>query len=350
MKNSMPNINKDSIFSFHEALERVISDLPERSREIIKSRYGIADGKIQTLEEIGKKYKITRERIRQIIKEVFKKIKAKKQSGIFEEAKRKIEFTIDRNGGIIKKEDLLFKLGGKDCKEHGSVSIFLESLESVIFNEGKAEIEKSVSFANFDFGHWKEIKNEAKDILDKLEKTLGINELTRELSKRGKDISQEKLHSHLSISKEIKKNKFDKWGISHWIEINPKIVWQKTYLVLKEAKKPLHYKEIAKLIDKYYSGKKKTHPQTVHNELIKNERFVLVGRGIYALSEWGYKEGTVKDVLEEILSQSPHPMKSSEILDNILKVRQVKKSTVLINLNNFFEKAGKDAYTIKKQG
>lgn len=346
----MPKISDNSIFSFQEALERVISDLPERSREIIKSRYGITENKAQTLEEIGRKYKITRERIRQIIKEVFKKIKARKQSSVFEEAKRKIEFTISRNNGIIKKEDLLCKLGGQVHREHGSVSIFMESLENIVFNEGKAEIEKSVHFSDFDFGLWKEVKNEAKDILNKLEKTLEISELASELSKRGKDISQEKLRNFISVSKEIKKNKFDKWGISHWIEINPKIVWQKTYLVLKEAKKPLHYKEIAKLIDKYYSGKKKTHPQTVHNELIKNERFILVGRGIYALAEWGYKEGTVKDVLQEILSRNPKPMKSGEILDNILKVRLVKKSTVFINLNNFFEKSGKDAYTIKKQG
>ena len=84
------------------------------------------------------------------------------------------------------------------------------------------------------------------------------------------------------------------------------------------------------------------------NELIKNERFILVGRGIYAMAEWGYKEGTVKDVLQEILSQNRSPMKSGEILDNILKVRLVKKSTVLINLNNFFEKVGEDAYTVKK--
>jgi hypothetical protein len=348
MKNSMPKTSDNSVFSFYEALERVISDLPERSREIIKSRYGVAENKPQTLEEIGRKYKITRERIRQIIKEVFKKIKAKKQDSIFEKAKRKIEFTISRNGGIIRKEDLLFKLGGKDHKERGAIDIFLDSLEDVIFNEGKTEIEKSVCFADFDFNCWKEMENEVKDILNEFKKTLRINELTLELSKRGKDLSQEKLHSHLSVSREIKKNKFDKWGISYWIEISPKVVWQKTYLVLKEFGKPLHYREITKLIDKYCSGKKKTHPQTVHNELIKNNRFVLVGRGIYAITEWGYKKGTVRDVLEEILSQNPRPMKSEEILENILKIRQVKKSTVLINLNNFFEKVGKDAYTIKK--
>jgi DNA-binding CsgD family transcriptional regulator/DNA-directed RNA polymerase delta subunit len=346
----MSKSDKNVKYSFYEALERVISDLPERSREILKSRYGVTEGKSQTLEEIGRKYKITRERIRQIIKEVFKKIKSKKQSEIFEAFRKKIEFTIGQNNGIIKKEDLLFRLGGGDHKERGAVNIFLESIESIIFNEGKSEIEKSVSLSDFDFGIWKEIKDEAKSILSEAKRTLGIDELVSKLSKRGKNVSPDKLCNHLSVSKEIKKSKFDKWGISHWIEINPKIVWQKTYLVLKEANEPLHYREIARLIDKYYLGKKKTHPQTVHNELIKNSRFVLVGRGIYAMAEWGYKKGTVKDVLEEILSRNQKPMKSDEILNNILKVRQVKKSTVFINLNNFFEKVGKDAYTIKKQG
>lgn len=343
----MPKTDKNAKYSFYEALERLILDLPERSREILKSRYGIIEGKSQTLEEIGRKYKITRERIRQIIKEILKKIKAKKQSGIFEESRKKIEFTISQNGGIIKKENLLFKLGKHDHKEKGSVCVFLESLEDVVYNEKTPELEKSVSFKDFDINSWKEMKDEVKKILDEFNKTLEIEELAAELAKRGKSISREKLHSHLSVSKEINKNKFGKWGLSHWVEINPKIVWQKTYLVLKEANKPLHYREIAHLIDKHYSGKKKAHPQTVHNELIKNSQFVLVGRGIYALSEWGYKKGTVKDVLEEMLRRNPKPMKSAEILEKVLMVRKVKKSTILINLNNFFAKVGKDTYTIK---
>ena len=110
-----------------------------------------------------------------------------------------------------------------------------------------------------------------------------------------------------------------------------------------------HARKIADLIDNYgLQKKKKSHPQTVHNELIKDKRFVLVGRGIYALSDWGYKKGTVKEVIEEILVKSGKPLTREEILLEVLKIRQVKKSTVIINLNTFFARVGKNAYTVKK--
>ena len=117
------------------------------------------------------------------------------------------------------------------------------------------------------------------------------------------------------------------------------------------AEKPLHFREIARLIDAQgLSGKKgKSHPQTVHNELIKDKRFVLVGRGIYALKSWGYERGTVKEVLENILRTAKRELSRDEILSEVMKVRQVKKSTVIINLNTFFSRVGKNSYTLKKQ-
>ncbi|HAV11549.1 MAG TPA: hypothetical protein DCX32_03320 [Candidatus Moranbacteria bacterium] len=109
----------------------------------------------------------------------------------------------------------------------------------------------------------------------------------------------------------------------------------------------MHFKDIAEEIDKSGLNKKKTHPQTVHNELIKDKKFVLVGRGIYALAEWGYEKGTVKDVLEDILKKYPAAMTREEIIKEVLKVRQVKKSTVIINLNNYFKKTKEGKYTSK---
>ena len=113
-------------------------------------------------------------------------------------------------------------------------------------------------------------------------------------------------------------------------------------------KKPLHFREIARLIDEHglYKLGKKTHPQTVHNELIKDGRFVLVGRGTYALSDWGYRPGTVREVLSSILKDNIEPMSREELLKAVMKVRQVKRSTVIINLNSFFTKVGKNIYSL----
>jgi DNA-directed RNA polymerase delta subunit len=147
----------------------------------------------------------------------------------------------------------------------------------------------------------------------------------------------------------IKKNPFGKWGISHWKEINPKGTREKVYLVLKEKKEPLHFTQIAELIDKYKLSKKRAHPQTVHNELIKDEKFILIGRGTYALREWGYFSGTVREVLKSILSQSRKPLTKEEILTQVTKMRKVKKATIMINLNNpkFFCKQ-ENFYTLNK--
>jgi DNA-directed RNA polymerase delta subunit len=134
-----------------------------------------------------------------------------------------------------------------------------------------------------------------------------------------------------------------------WTEISPKGTREKVYLILKEGKKPLHFTQIAKLIDQYHLGKRKAHPQTVHNELIKDDRFILVGRGIYALAEWGYSKGTIKDVLTNILEKSSKSLSREELIKKVLEVRKVQKATILINLNNskIFQKQ-KDFYSVKK--
>ncbi len=134
-----------------------------------------------------------------------------------------------------------------------------------------------------------------------------------------------------------------------WMEVSPKGTLERVYLALKEHKKPLHFTKIAELINEYKLSKKKAHPQTVHNELIKDARFVLVGRGIYALEEWGYFSGTIKDIIEIILKTNNRPMMKDEIVEKVLKMRKVKKTTVMINLNNrkLFKKEG-EFYKLKK--
>ncbi len=67
------------------------------------------------------------------------------------------------------------------------------------------------------------------------------------------------------------------------------------FLVIRKHGSPIHFREVARQINLVF--KKKAHTATTHNELIKDPRFVLVGRGLYALKEWGYMSGVVKDVI-----------------------------------------------------
>lgn len=339
--------NKD--FCFTKVLENTISDLPNRSREIVWSRYGVSGSQSITLEEIGRKFSITRERVRQVVREVCKKIKAKSESSVLAQVREKIIFTMQANNGIMKTDLLLESLGGKSNKEKGAIRFFLTCLPDVKDFEIKGVTEKALVLGNFVQQEWINVKDEVKNILEKKKSPINEKILFEEFVKTscGEKIDKKKLLDYLNVSRDIKKNVFGKWGISKWKEINPKGTGDKAYLILKEKRESMHFKDIAKEIDKNGLNRKKTHPQTVHNELIKDKKFVLVGRGIYALAEWGYEKGTVRDVLRHILENNRESLSRDEIIDKVLEVRQVKKSTVIINLNNYFKKTKEGRYMNK---
>jgi DNA-directed RNA polymerase sigma subunit (sigma70/sigma32) len=60
---------------FQSKCEVLLRELSEREQQILRLRYGFIDGSEYTLEEIGKKFMLTRERIRQIEKEALAKLK-----------------------------------------------------------------------------------------------------------------------------------------------------------------------------------------------------------------------------------------------------------------------------------
>lgn len=333
---------------FLDALERAFSGVPQRSVDIMKKRYGVFDGAPKTLEEIGQEFRITRERVRQIIKEVAKKARVRKVDSVLDSAKKHLEFTLAERHGIIKESDILEAVGGDNLIVRNAACLLLECFEDFLSREENEKFEKVYHLADFDFNELERAIDAVKKLLEETEETL-LAEALHEVALKNENlaIDRDKFFNYLKVSKEIKPNSFGKWGLSHWNEISPRVSWQRAYVILKEAGKPLHFTEIAALIDQHGLAQRKAHPQTIHNELIKNEKFVLVGRGIYALTEWGYKKGTVKDIIEDILKNSREPLEREEILAKILKMRQVKKSTILINLNNFFVKVDKDKYTVK---
>ena len=120
----------------------------------------------------------------------------------------------------------------------------------------------------------------------------------------------------LSISKTIGKNPLGEWGLVSSPNIHAKGIRDYAFLVLRKHGSPIHFREVAKQIEKLFG--KKAHVATTHNELIKDPRFVLVGRGLYALAQWGYMSGVVKDVIRKILEKNG-PLTKSEVVDKVLK-------------------------------
>jgi DNA-directed RNA polymerase delta subunit len=138
------------------------------------------------------------------------------------------------------------------------------------------------------------------------------------------------------------------WGLVKWPAVNPKNIRDRIYVILEAKKEPMHFSDIAQAIKESSFKRRNVTVQAIHNELIKDPRFILIGRGIYALSSWGYKKGTISDIIKSILIKTGEPLTREEIVKQVLKVRKVKETTILLNLQNkkLFKKVGKNSYTI----
>ncbi len=335
--------------SFFYLANKSLEELVPRSREIVKKRFGLLNGKPSTLDSIGKEYGITRERVRQIIADSLKKVFGK--SGLPLEvitAKNKIVLEIESRNGIINQNWFLDNLKDNTPKEKNSALFFADCSNDIQIVEIKGIIEKSWLISRSILDKVEKVDEVAKKLLKEKKSPTSVAFLIKEISAKLPELDKKTIEFFLETLSEVCSNKFGKWGLCSWPEIKPKNTKDKIYLVLKETKKPLHFSRIANLIDEYGLSSRKSHPQTVHNELIKDDRFVLIGRGIYALSEWGYNKGTVREVLRDILKENG-PLSKEDIFEKIFKTRKVKKATVMINLNNdrFFVKK-KDLFEVKK--
>ena len=319
-------------FEYKKICFDLLEELDARQKSIVSRRFALDQKEKETLESIGRGFGVCRERVRQIERLGLKKVqkKAEKYKTVF------VAFAnyLNSFGGFKKESALLEELGGK----HKNEIFFLLSL--------KDSFERIKEDNDF-YSLWttdKKSFSQVKSTIDSLTKNLKDRKELISL-KEIKKITSEKekvLTSCLEVSKKIQKNDKGLYGLSTWPEINPKGVKDKAYLAFKETGKPLHFSQVSKLI-------KGSNVQTVHNELIKADKFVLVGRGIYALSEWGYRPGQIKDVITQALEEAGRPMEKNEILEKVLKQRMVKKNTVLLGLGdkNLFIKDSDGKYNIK---
>ena len=334
-------------FKPKEIIKRLLSVLTKRGQDILISRYGLGSKTAKfTLDAIGKRYGITRERVRQIENHslfIIRKSKVYKDlEPVFAELKKVI---LDL-GGIISEKDLLKHLS-KDPNVQNYFYFLLIIGEE--FKREKADEE----FKH----HWhvdRELAEKIKSALRKLYSSLSDDELVAEgdlvssFLEEVKDLNEkykneEVIKRWFSISHKIDKNPLGEWGRASSSNVNAKGMRDYAFLVIRKHGSPIHFKEVAKAITHYFN--KKAHVATTHNELIKDPRFVLVGRGLYALSEWGYMSGVVKDVIKKILEKEG-PLMKDKIIEKVLKERYVKENTILVNLQNpkYFKKDSSGRY------
>jgi hypothetical protein len=296
---------------------------------------------------------LTRERVRQIEEDGMKRLKDPKVIKFASPAFILFEDQLKNQGGF-KREDLFLQEVSDEKTKH--CALFLLTLGDPFFKFG--ETPDYYSFWSVK----QDIIKTACEIINKLVKDfekelkplckedvleIKIKELKLKL---GASVPPQTVISSIEISKAIEENPFGEVGLANWPEVNPRGIKDKAYIVLKREGKPLHFAEITEKINSLNFVNGKALSQTVHNELIKDQRFILVGRGIYALQEWGYKAGWVKDIITEILKQTNKPQTKEEIMEKVLAQRLVKPNTILLNLSNkdYFTRTQDGKYIISK--
>ncbi|PIP23256.1 MAG: hypothetical protein COX90_02755 [Candidatus Nealsonbacteria bacterium CG_4_10_14_0_2_um_filter_38_17] len=342
----MPKTN----INYLKICKDLTKDLSQRTKEVISRRFGFETGERKTLESIGDEYGITRERVRQIERDGFSRIEPKLKN--YENVLGHFEAEL-RTAGDLKREDLLFDqlAGGKN----NNCLYFLLTVTKPFqrFSESQ-EFYPLWTINTNSLGLAKKVVDAFAGKFEEIKKPLSFDEIYNLYDKEmatsfDKPLNSQALLSYIEASKKIEPGYERYFGLKEWPEITPRGMKDKAYLVLKKEQKPLHFVEVARLIGCYFN-QEKVYPQTVHNELIRDPRFVLVGRGLYALKEWGYEPGVVKDVIFKVLKTAGKPLTKEEVVQAVLKQRLVKENTVLLNLQGRgeFKRTPEGKYTVRK--
>lgn len=380
------------VFNPISVVDDLMKGINDRERVVIVERFGLSEkGARGTLEEIGDRFKITRERVRQLIKVVIVKLR-ELQTG-HEEIQRFTrigEQLLQSFGGVLEERFFISELldlsdVSKEGPSYRRAVAYLEFLLNEIVVEAMEHrpadnVRRAVyAIPGIDDSLLVSAISEFTDIVEESKMPISLHNLINAFKLKPLYIDKKSalveepvrlareffrtevsasvppsveeesnvLRAYVAAAVSLEQNIFGEWGKKEWPTIHPKRMNDKIYLVLKQGGKPLHFAEITEKVNAAHFDHKVAKSPSVHNELILDKRFVLVGRGIYALKEWGYDRGTVAEVIKDIL-KNKDGLTRNEIVDEVLKRRFVKKQTIHLALMNRsqFAKQDNGRYTL----
>lgn len=335
--------------------EQIVRDIlgiidREREREIISRRFGLFERR-ETLEQIGELLGITRERVRQLEKTVLTRLKMSAGQGELphiQDIQARFVAELSKSGNAARISELAVRLGVSDDRIEQARVAFLTQLcpELTAIDEDDNYYLAACLTKVYDLRSLKTAVTKLVDTIKAIGEPAPIDRIATAAGIG--DAAQ--AAALASISKQLATlNGF--WGLVKWPTVNPKNIRDKIYVILKEHGKHMHFNEIAAAIKGSDFKRKDVTTQAIHNELIKDKRFVLVGRGIYALREWGYKKGTVADIIADVLRKEGKALHRDEIVKRVLQSRYVKETTILLNLQGKpqFKRVAKATYALEEQ-
>jgi DNA-directed RNA polymerase delta subunit len=346
-------VNGKLAVNLQSLLDDLFLVLTDKEATVIKRRFALQGHPKQTLEKIGKHFKVTRERIRQIEGIALSKLRRTVRTTKLNEVNELAKAILRMNGGVMREDDLItqvLKRTPNSTDLDGAVLRLSFSIDTEMSSSGH-----SGTFVPF----WRLESLAMEDISLIVESMVKILKKRKSCMKKEEVISavqalnlfkdripsKELISSCMAIDERLREID-EGWGLTEWRFVRPRSIRDKVEIILRKAGTPLHFMEIANRIREAHFDHKNVTVQAVHNELIRYPQFVLVGRGLYALREWGYEPGTVADVIEAILKEKG-PLSKKEIIAEVAKQRTVKVGTISLNLQKmpYFVRVGRAVYS-----
>ncbi|MEK7098401.1 MAG: sigma factor-like helix-turn-helix DNA-binding protein [Patescibacteria group bacterium] len=335
-----PNIDKKKrehslSFAAKNVTKELLAGLPDRARRVLTDRFGlVTGGKGRTLEAIGKEYGITRERIRQIESSGIASLRDSSAYASHAKTLEELKKAIEAYGGILSEVTILAEIPKNDQERNHILFLlnvghhFGDRREDADFQR-RWHVDQTLAQA---------VESALLKLYESIEPMAllpeeeFLDEFSKYLKESGvKNHERETLLRWLGLSKRLGRNPLGEWGRTESPHVRIKNTRDFAYLTLKRHGSPMHFTEVAKGIHNLF--KKPAHPATTHNELIKDGRFVLVGRGLYALKEWGYAPGVVREVIRNVI-QRDGALTRDEIIERVKRERYVKDATIVVNLQH----------------
>ena len=350
-QNGISNI-ESTLAQLHDETVKMLLLLNDKEKYVITHRYNLDNSKRQTLEEIGTHYDVTRERIRQIERTALNKLKRNVDNFSISAINNFATEIIKNNGGVIEQDTLIANiLNNSDTFSKYELFLILSLDKRFEFIPNTINYLPFFKLNNVESAVIENYCLSAKELLKRETKSYNAKDLAKLLliNNSNASITPELVTASFNVCRFFKVVD-EVIGLTEWRDINPRTLRDKIYYILRKKQKPAHFVDICNEIITNNFDRKNVNLQAVHNELIRHEEFILIGRGIYALKEWGFKSGTVADVIKEILNDHDS-LSEDEIVSEVLKQRDVKPITIILNLKNKeeFVRVGRKQYSMKNK-
>jgi RNA polymerase sigma factor (sigma-70 family) len=284
-----------------------------REGDILRLRYGLDDGIPRTLEEVGQRFGITRERVRQIEKRILRRIQHYTIRHILDDIVRPFQFVLEQAGGILKETQI---------SEQISQFTVLGKIDPI--GATRFVLGVTAGFEEIGDGIWA-LKECPFECFPMVTSTAALR-----LEKNHTRVRYNQLVSQVRMMLESTNNaskiEVNTLFIEACLQADPQFEisddgwcmlakWQKSYIdemveVLRENGKPLHFREIASGVEALVKGNQEVSEHNIHAVLQRRQDlFVRVGQGTYGLVEWGIQRPTYfMEIISDILEAEGKPL------------------------------------------